>query len=68
MKIVIIGGGFAGLVATYKLCNSHNVVIVEKDSYLGDMFSPLNYPERSMNGSIVAGFECAYAVQKEQNE
>ena len=36
--------------------------------YLGGMFSPSNYPERSMNGSIVAGFECAYAVQKKQNE
>lgn len=44
MNIVIIGGGLAGLAATYKLCNSHNVVIVEKDSYLGGMFSPSNYP------------------------
>ena len=33
--------------------------------YLGGMFSPSNYPERSMNGSIVAGFECAYAVQED---
>ncbi|KAF5410035.1 MAG: hypothetical protein C5S47_07905 [Candidatus Methanogasteraceae archaeon] len=27
--------------------------------YLAGMFSAANYPERSMNGSILAGFECA---------
>jgi protoporphyrinogen oxidase len=27
--------------------------------YLAGMFSEANYPERSMNGSIVAGFRCA---------
>lgn len=27
--------------------------------YLAGMFSSANYPERSMNGSLVAGFECA---------
>ena len=30
--------------------------------YLAGMFSSSNYPERSMNGSIVAGFKCAHAV------
>jgi protoporphyrinogen oxidase len=27
--------------------------------YLAGMFSPTNYPERSMNGSVKAGFEAA---------
>jgi protoporphyrinogen oxidase len=27
--------------------------------YLAGMFSQTNYPERSMNGSILAGFRCA---------
>jgi protoporphyrinogen oxidase len=31
--------------------------------YLAGMFSEANYPERSMNGSIVAGFRCAEAVR-----
>ena len=33
-----------------------------KGLYLAGMFSPPNYPERSMNGSIKAGFECAEEV------
>ncbi len=33
-----------------------------KGFYLAGMFSEANYPERSMNGSIVAGFRCAEAV------
>jgi protoporphyrinogen oxidase len=32
--------------------------------YLAGMFSSPNYPERSMNGSIRAGFECAREVMK----
>jgi protoporphyrinogen oxidase len=35
-----------------------------KGLYLAGMFSESNYPERSMNGSIVAGFRCAEAVLK----
>lgn len=35
-----------------------------KGLYLAGMFSKPNYPERSMNGSIKAGFECAGAVMK----
>lgn len=31
--------------------------------YLAGMFSSSNYPERSMNGSIRAGFECAEATK-----
>ncbi|MEA1944602.1 MAG: NAD(P)/FAD-dependent oxidoreductase [Euryarchaeota archaeon] len=30
--------------------------------YLAGMFSETNYPERSMNGSVLAGFECADEV------
>ena len=30
--------------------------------YLAGMFSDANYPERSMNGSILAGFECADTI------
>ena len=33
-----------------------------KGLYLAGMFSPPNYPERSMNGSIKAGFECAEEI------
>lgn len=35
-----------------------------KGLYLAGMFSEANYPERSMNGSIVAGFKCAEMVTK----
>jgi len=34
--------------------------------YLAGMFSPPNYPERSMNGSIKAGFECAKVIANGQ--
>jgi protoporphyrinogen oxidase len=33
-----------------------------KGLYLAGMFSSANYPERSMNGSILAGFKCADEV------
>ncbi len=33
-----------------------------KGLYLAGMFSEANYPERSMNGSIRAGFKCADAI------
>lgn len=33
-----------------------------KGLYLAGMFSRANYPERSMNGSIRAGFDCAAAL------
>ncbi|MCD6210770.1 MAG: NAD(P)/FAD-dependent oxidoreductase [Methanophagales archaeon] len=33
-----------------------------KGLYLAGMFSPPNYPERSMNGSIRAGLECAEKI------
>lgn len=36
-----------------------------KGLYLAGMFSPPNYPERSMNGSVKAGFECADEVIKD---
>ena len=32
--------------------------------YLAGMFSRTNYPERSMNGSILAGFGCAEEIRK----
>jgi len=35
-----------------------------KGLYLAGMFSSPNYPERSMNGAIRAGFECAEEVIK----
>lgn len=34
-----------------------------KGLYLAGMFSEANYPERSMNGSVVAGFRCAEAIE-----
>jgi len=34
-----------------------------KGLYLAGMFSEANYPERSMNGSVVAGFRCAEAME-----
>jgi len=33
-----------------------------KGLYLAGMFSEANYPERSMNGSIKAGFRCAQSI------
>ncbi|MFQ6062528.1 MAG: NAD(P)/FAD-dependent oxidoreductase [Methanosarcinales archaeon] len=35
-----------------------------KGLYLAGMFSKTNYPERSMNGSILAGFKCAEIVNR----
>jgi protoporphyrinogen oxidase len=35
-----------------------------KGLYLAGMFSEANYPERSMNGSIKAGFKCAESVKR----
>ncbi len=35
-----------------------------KGLYLAGMFSEANYPERSMNGSIAAGFKCADEIIK----
>ncbi len=43
--------GYAGNIPTYSTDVS--------GLYLAGMFSAANYPERSMNGSILAGFECA---------
>lgn len=37
-----------------------------KGLYLAGMFSEANYPERSMNGSVLAGFKCADEVIKGQ--
>ncbi len=34
--------------------------------YLAGMFSEANYPERSMNGSIVAGFKCAEVMNNDK--
>ena len=34
--------------------------------YLAGMFSEANYPERSMNGSVVAGFKCAEAIMEQE--
>lgn len=36
-----------------------------KGLYLAGMFSDSNYPERSMNGSILAGFKCAEAISNQ---
>ncbi len=35
--------------------------------YLAGMFSDANYPERSMNGSILAGFECVDAIIEDRD-
>lgn len=34
--------------------------------YLAGMFSPANYPERSLNGSVLAGFECARSLEEKE--
>jgi protoporphyrinogen oxidase len=36
-----------------------------KGLYLAGMFSESNYPERSMNGSIMAGYKCAQVLLKQ---
>ena len=36
-KIIIIGGGLAGLAAAYRLSDKHDVTVVEKDDELGGM-------------------------------
>ena len=35
MKIIIIGGGIAGMYTAYQLSNQHNIVLYESNSYLG---------------------------------
>ena len=35
MKIIIIGGGIAGMYTAYKLSNQHNIMLFESNSYLG---------------------------------
>ncbi|MDI6720628.1 MAG: NAD(P)/FAD-dependent oxidoreductase [Methanomicrobiales archaeon] len=47
--------GFAGLIPAYE---KHGL-------YLAGMFSPPNYPERSMEGSIIAGQEAARKIMEE---
>jgi protoporphyrinogen oxidase len=39
MKIAIIGSGFAGLSAAYKLCKQNEVILFEKDGDIGGMSS-----------------------------
>jgi protoporphyrinogen oxidase len=39
MKIVIIGGGLTGLAAAYNLLPGNDVVVLEKDNFLGGMAS-----------------------------
>jgi len=39
MKILILGGGLSGLAAAYKLSNSNEVLILEKEDYLGGQAS-----------------------------
>ncbi len=49
----------------YELGYSKKILPYEtniKGLYLAGMFSDANYPERSMNGSIIAGFKCASVV------
>lgn len=36
-KVVIIGGGLAGLAAAYRLASHHQVTVIEKDEILGGM-------------------------------
>jgi protoporphyrinogen oxidase len=46
-KIVIIGGGLAGLVAAYRLSDEHQVTVVEKDDVLGGMTQSYHIDEHT---------------------
>jgi protoporphyrinogen oxidase len=47
--------GYRKLIPSYK----------EKGLFFAGMFSPSNYPERSMEGSVIAGYRAAAAVLEE---
>ncbi len=75
-RIVIENGAVRGVVDDGELIECDAVISIAAPAVLdaltggqlsihdmlAGMFSPSNYPERSLNGSIVAGFECADAV------
>ena len=46
-KIVIIGGGLAGLAAAYRLSDEHQVTVVEKDDALGGMAQSYHIDEHT---------------------
>ena len=39
MKVAILGGGLSGLSAAYNLANDYDVIILEKENYLGGLAS-----------------------------
>jgi len=46
-KIIIIGGGLAGLAAAYRLSDEHQVTLVEKDDALGGMAQSYHIDEHT---------------------
>ena len=46
-KIVIIGGGLAGLAAAYRLSDEHHVTVVEKDDVIGGMVQSYHIDEHT---------------------
>lgn len=64
MKIAIIGGGISGLTAAWILEQHHQVVLFEKNEYLGGNWVTLNVSENGKETSVNPGFtamtECYY--------
>jgi protoporphyrinogen oxidase len=54
--------GYLDLVVPYDLADE-----VTEGLYYAGMASPAQYPERSLNGGVVAGFECADRIDRKSN-
>ncbi len=57
MKIGIIGGGAAGLMAAWLLETDHEVILFEKEDHLGGHIDTVQIPSSGKDVSIDAGFE-----------
>jgi protoporphyrinogen oxidase len=61
-KIIIIGGGLAGLAAAYRLSDEHEVTVVEKDEVLGGMAQSYHIDEH--NDSQIDDHTDDYYIEK----
>ncbi len=56
VKIAVIGGGIAGLMTAYRLCNSHQVTLFEANSYVGGHTNTVDIDIDDEHHAIDTGF------------